>query len=420
MNNLFEKFEGRRLFAGYGTNGVASLRFRVADSSETVQVKQLVTDSTGRAYVMATTKTTLQVQRLTAAGELDTTFAKHGSLLFVRTANTGGAAEVHVDAADRLVVLQDDTIVRVNDKGTGDVNFARGGVLKLTGFKTVNDFTVDANNKVYVTGATKVGSTNVDGQMRVERFISRGKLDSTFDGDGVYDLPFFKAATGTRTGNSAGVFIRALSDGSVVAAGNEYQGTTAKPGKYSTKGIRAVKFSGNGVDTTYGTSGVATVYPPANNDLTGYDVRLQGIRATGQTVWWYTSDDGGLDPTPDYNENRQFTLAGGVTDTALAGASETSYYFNLDTAYGTGNSRTDLAVLDNRRIAGLNADGSVKSTFNSGQTLQVTYATGSSEIGAAADDARDGDDNLLVAGKSRAGVRVTVAKVTTGGAIVTA
>ena len=144
----------------------------MANASENVAVQQLVTDSTGRAYVTATTKTTLQVQRLTAAGALDTTFGKNGSLLFVRTANAGGAT-VHIDASDRLVVLTDDTIVRLNEIGRSDINFARGGVLKLSDFKTVSDFTVDQNNKVYVTGSTDVGTKNVDAQMRVERFISR-------------------------------------------------------------------------------------------------------------------------------------------------------------------------------------------------------------------------------------------------------
>src|SRR5438067_1449086 len=113
-----ESLEARQLMAAasyldpsFNTTGVATVPFRVVAGDTRVTRTQLVPTADGSTYVMARTKTTLQVRQLNAAGAVNTAFGKSG-LLLVPLAGQTSSAKIAADSAGDLILLADNRIYR--------------------------------------------------------------------------------------------------------------------------------------------------------------------------------------------------------------------------------------------------------------------------------------------------------------------
>ena len=419
-----ENLEGRQLFAGgaldttYATNGAATLTFRRASDTETVVPTQVMADSTGRSYVVARTSTTLQIQRLTAAGALDTGWGKRGALVFV-TGNNSGVDKARIDAGGRLLVLDDNTLYRFTAAGALDTTFGTNGSVGVSGvFAAANDFDVDGFNRIYVTGDVATKTKYLD-RTGVIRLISKGRLDKAFQGKGVYVVPTGTYMTSGET-QSSGQAVRVLADNSVVVAGTVGYGTQNGSLLPLYNGVRSLKFTADGVlDTTYGQSGVATTVANSNTDNNTYGILVLGVRANGAVVLDDQADNyeyGGLS-----NVNSEIAADGEVPS-----FDESGFAYRDPDTYGDGATAGTFTTLsDGRELAVLNgtdeyqstvsvltAGGVYDRTFNAGNP--ITLAAGHVGAGGFA-AAGTPDDAILTARTGSLSTDVTVNRFLTTG-----
>ncbi|HEX8325349.1 MAG TPA: hypothetical protein VF595_15715 [Tepidisphaeraceae bacterium] len=279
MSHLLESLEDRKLFATYGTDGSVALTFDTADARrDYAKVGQLLLDSAGRSYVVATTNRTVQVKRLTAAGALDTAWGEGGTVTLKKTNEAGIGVKAVLDPSGRLTVLNKNQLVRYVADGSVDTAFGTNGLVSLTDFAAVTDVAIDTRNRLYVTGYYDPASKTISGQNRVQRLLSRGRIDRMFASRGTYDLPAAKTPRGYAMTSSGGHQLRALADGSVVLAGTIAfaKGGATTP---ATGGVQTARFTAGGaLDAGYGSGGTFTYVRPIDSSLA---VRLNNIRGNG-------------------------------------------------------------------------------------------------------------------------------------------
>lgn len=410
MPHLIESLEDRQLFAGgapdssYASDGRAALTFRVASATEAVTPAQLLTDAQGRSYVVATTPTTFQIERLTSSGVLDTGWGKRGSVVFTRSDDfAAGNDKAQLDAAGRLVLLLDNKLVRLTTTGAADAAFGSGGVTTLPSFVAVNDMTIDLGNRIYVTGTGPGNHKTIDARARLERLNSRGRIDKTFQLGGLYDLPNGTSTIGssvTLRSKQTGQFVRALADGSVVVAADASYGVANGHG-YSIFRVQSAKFAVDGtLVTSYGNlgTGFESAAGPSSDDYTTHTLSAVGIRASG-AVSMLASTDPPFGAGAPFSSNEeisptgQFVAVGSGTATyAAAGDTELAGFSNV--AFTSLKDGRELVTLDGNSVAVLTAGGNYDTTFNGGKALSLP-AERARVTGVAAAEA--GDGNILTA-----------------------
>lgn len=265
---MIEPMESRRLMAAssyldtsFNATGVSTLSFRTSASDPAIVDTQLV--SGPGFYVMARTKQTVQVRQLDANGTPRTTFGKNGILTLPLA--EGADAEIASDAVGNLVLLAGRDVYRFDGQGkTINPNFASGGKLTLKDFSGDIDMSLDADNKLYFTGRTKGGNG-----LLVERFISRGRADSTFGGDGSVLVPVVSAVR-KLSGGGDGLLVRAFSGENTSSTDDDFVIVAGEiRAKGYGNGVQVARLNYDGsLATTYGknSSGVASVLGPQTTD----------------------------------------------------------------------------------------------------------------------------------------------------------
>jgi uncharacterized delta-60 repeat protein len=157
-------------------------------------------DSIGRIVVageQATpTGTDMKIWRYNATGSLDTNFGNNG----VVTYNTATGRSIVIDQNQDIVVTGgvgqqgndlDMAIWRFNNDGIPDTTFDNDGLVVHDGaaggtFDDIGyDVTIDASDRIVVTGGSFGPAGGGSEAMAIWRYLPNGILDTTFDGDGI-------------------------------------------------------------------------------------------------------------------------------------------------------------------------------------------------------------------------------------------
>ncbi len=227
-------------------------------NSNTFLSKSFVPLSNGKilicGYTYNGTNYDFAVIRLNGDGSYDTTFNGVGNSIYA----VGGGDDQCFGMAvqtDGKIVLTGQTFggthynfaaIRINQDGTLDNTFGTLGkvVILYSANSYGNSIDIQSDGKILVTGS---GSGNVF------RLNTNGSLDTTFDSDGIMTLPIPVSQTNlTNSLLISNSKIKYLSTGKILVSFT------------SNNNFALVQLNSNGsVDTTFGTSGVAT-----NSDLT--------------------------------------------------------------------------------------------------------------------------------------------------------
>lgn len=375
-----DSLEARRLFAGgaldttFGTAGTATAAFTVGKTAgDRVSPESVAADSLGRVYAVGETDKTTQITRLNSDGSVDSAFGTNGLMYFNRPVTD--IFKIKVDAANRLLVLTGNVIARYTDVGRIDASFASKGKLAVADMSKINSFDVDANNRVYVVGTVAAGKTTT--RARVERFVSKGRIDSSFLSGGLtLPLPSSLSSSASATGNA----VRAFGNGTVLVTGDLTQG--------SASGVEAMHILVNGtIDTTYGKNSVAGILSkPSIEDsdfAEEYSIRSSGINADGTVNVLGTEDQAGEPGTFNAYSN-QFSTAGvigsvdNLPDLSFAAASGAFELNNGGIIHALADGTTDTSfngtgAITNVSTFTLAPDGTlVALVFNSGSTTSFS------------------------------------------------
>ena len=321
--------------------------------------------------------------RYNADGTLDTSFGGTGKVTTDVGASHDQGGTVALQADGKIVVAgwvynganNDFGVVRYNADGSLDTTF--NGTGKVTtaigaGEEQVRSVTLQADGKIVVAGSSYNGA-NYD--FALVRYNTNGSLDTTFNGTGKVTGP-------AATDNGYDVAVQA--DGKILVGG--VQGSDFAVTRFSTNGT---------VDTTFGTSGTATV------DIAGTFDYARAI---------VVQPDGKIVLAGSTNSDADFALvrltSSGALDTTFNGTGKVVTNFGA-----TGELAYDLVLQADGKLVAVgqapvggttsvalaryNTDGSLDTSF--GGTGKVTTNLGSTAYGLAATVQADGQ--IVVTGQ---------------------
>jgi uncharacterized delta-60 repeat protein len=263
----------------------------------------------GKILVVGTTQTgaalpagyDMLVLRYDANGVLDATFGDNGKVVLAPSTKEDYANGVVVLPDGKIVVAGhsmfasdlDIVLVKLLENGTKDASFGTNGVARLA-VATSHEYSlglgVQSDGKLVVFGEGDVG-TALSQDFLVARFLSDGKPDNSFDGDG-------RATMAMGTGEDWGVSGVIQPDGKLVVAGSD-----------ASNGFAIARWTTNGQpDASFGTGG--KVLTPIGGNSEGEAMALQtdgkivmvgGSRASNNVPYSTTLvrylADGKLDPS---------------------------------------------------------------------------------------------------------------------------
>jgi uncharacterized delta-60 repeat protein len=200
-------------------------------------------------YSFNGTHNDFMVARYASTGALDPTFGP-GGIVNVSFGDAGDTVSVAVDSLDRVIVTSPGNhfaVIRLTATGQLDTTFDGDGKQTIT-FSTSSDvprgIAVDSLNRVIVVGEAFNGVNSQD--FAVARLTEAGELDSTFDGDGKKTIAF---GPSSQTDIALGVAIDSL--GQIVVAGF----TGNAPQEFAVARLTA---DGN-LDSTFDNDGMETI-----------------------------------------------------------------------------------------------------------------------------------------------------------------
>ncbi|MFO1268088.1 MAG: Calx-beta domain-containing protein, partial [Rubrivivax sp.] len=237
---------------------------------------QVCTVSSGAGTIAGADVTGIRVDcaLLAANGALDASFGAGGKV-FDASIPTGANA-VALQSTGRILVLANATLARYLADGSLDASFGTGGKVTI-GFRTVSGtealgLTVQADDKILVTGAARVGSFN---QMALARYLADGAPDLAFGTGGLVTVdPYAVLGTGA---NQVARQALVLADGKIVLIGH------AGVREGSIKNDFAIaRFNADGTPDATFNGGLAssTVRIGATNNF----AYAAGVQSTGKVV----------------------------------------------------------------------------------------------------------------------------------------
>lgn len=286
----FEQLESRRLYSAGeldlsfgGGDGVVDLRTNT--HSWAVGANDATVDDLGRLLLASVypSKQQMTVTRMLPDGTVDTSFGADG----IVTIDTGfkkdsrGPFEVVADHAGKTLILFKNRLTRLNGSGGTDRLFGSGGSVFLSGFSTLADVTVDANNRPLLIGAS-VGKTGDRGT--VVRLGARGVLDPSFASNGFFKTPVPTNQRSGLAGDAAGLALKVVSDGSIIGVTHTYARESVDDVYSAESGISAFRLTQAGIlDTSYGRGGYVNraKYP---DDLESASTQLEAIFSDGSLL----------------------------------------------------------------------------------------------------------------------------------------
>jgi uncharacterized delta-60 repeat protein len=240
----------------------------------------------------------ISLARFNADGTLDTTFGNKGTTLSTISASYFGGSTVHeinvaVDASGRIVVAgttantpkKDFMVARFNPNGSLDTAFGAAGTGVVTtdisgtgGQDDAYSLALQGDGKILVGGLSEPPNA-VSFATALVRYTPDGRLDTTFDGDGIataYSVPGYVP-------QSEADALVVQPDGKIVAAGRGGYATTRPDGTLNdeTVIVVAMRFNPDGsLDTSYGPSGAGVMTSLGYNA----EVSAMALQPDGRTV----------------------------------------------------------------------------------------------------------------------------------------
>jgi uncharacterized delta-60 repeat protein len=232
----------------------------------------------------------------------------------------------------------DFSVLRYNQNGSLDSTFGAGGIVKTavsSGQDQIRSLAIQPDGKIIVGGYATVSKP----AFALARYNTNGTLDTSFDGDG-------KVTTSFRSRDADIFDIAIQSDGKIVAVGG-VSGSGSGIVRYNQNGSLDPTFGSGGIVTTPGTNGARSVaLQPDGKILVG------GLAATLGGLARYNSN-GTLDTSFDGDG----FVAISVVDRAEGIVVQPDGKIVVSGVSGP---------IDYQRVARLNANGSLDTTFGTG------------------------------------------------------
>lgn len=242
----------------YGTGGTA-----VATGFSGYQSMGSELDSQGRLLMASGSSQGLAVNRITATGDIDTTFGTSGTALASVDPSFPENDALAVDTQDRALLASytfngtsgeyEGYVERYDANGGPDSAFGTGGLASVPELPLLYGVDTDASDRVLLAGY------GVDG-FDVARLTDTGGLDASFGGDGAVSAEF--------AGNERAYAVIAAPGGKVLAGGTGGGGIVGPMAlaRFNADGTPDLAFSGDGkvtLDTPgwFGTVQTLTIDP---------------------------------------------------------------------------------------------------------------------------------------------------------------
>jgi uncharacterized delta-60 repeat protein len=299
------------LDAGFGTGGKATVVFDGQNYEDTARAVALQADGKivvgGSAYSTDQRHQIFAVTRLTADGQVDTSFGTGGkvqtAISEVSYLNSDEINAIAVDANGKILVagstgqyiINDFAVARYNADGSLDSSFGTGGIVVTdsgVGEDVARGIALQPDGKILVAGNMSGGGGNDN--FGVVRYNPDGSLDTSFGNGGMTNTDFLGG-----TDWPAGVAL--LPGGKIVVGGfGEMQAPCYQCHKY---GPALVQYNADGsLDTTFGSAGqvhtdfIYSVSPYAFARMSNGKLALGGRDGNDFAVAVYNAD-GSVDST---------------------------------------------------------------------------------------------------------------------------
>ena len=175
-----------------------------------------------------------------AASQFDQTFGSGGKVFYSTVGGTGGSGDIEIQSDGKAVVvgMSGFEVARFNVNGTPDTTFDGDGLAQVPSLNQANAVAIQADGKIVVAGRS-------GGDLALARFNSSGSLDTTFDGDGIVTLVL------PDTQDIFDIVIQP--DGKIIVGGST--GTSV-----IFQDFMVVRFNANGTpDASFGSTGVIQI-----------------------------------------------------------------------------------------------------------------------------------------------------------------
>jgi uncharacterized delta-60 repeat protein len=357
------------------------------------------TTSKGKTTTTTTNVNAFGVATYNPDGSLNTAFGSGGTVRQLFAGNAGGglitAALEPMGTGDSKILLvghdQAQTgmaLMRLNANGTLDTTFGTNGQVvtyfpeSVTHIEDASGVAVTSSGQILAVGYMSGGSS-----VLLARYNPNGSLDTTFGSNGTATTVFSSTATNFRIAVT-GVALQP--DGKVVVAGGQYWSTTVGTASVTMSKGMVLRYDANGsLDTSFGSSGVATTQVPfgSTSRTTFAGLALypnagtvnDGKIVTAGSVYQYNSS--GQNTATEwvavrYNANGSLdtTFGNGAGYTIINNAQFTAPYQHANAIDIESDGKPILAGTISSaassggysQVARLNADGSLDATFGNG------------------------------------------------------
>lgn len=297
------------------------------------------------------------VARYNADGTLDTTFSGDGIFL-LHNSNSDNLNAVAIQADGKIVAVGQSNssteayVIRLNTNGTLDTTFSGDGIFEISGAGIALSVALQADSKIVI------GSRGLSGESIIIRLNTNGALDTTFDTDGIVSL-------NPNHYEPYGLAIQA--DGKIVVAGTSsiFAGGDISTVRLLTSGALDTSFDSDGIAVTSVYAGdsearslaiqtdgkiVVGGGPGANGSET--EAAIVRYNSNGSLDTSFDGDGIKLSNLNIGNGDKYFNDLAAQTDGKILAIGDTTY------------SVASLFVIEDFTIFRLNTDGSFDTNFD--------------------------------------------------------